>query len=47
MSILVADIKFYKVNPEDKEINVRVEEWENCDNLEYITLTDLDNRFKI
>ena len=41
------DIKFYKVNPEDKEINVRIEEWESCNNLEYITLTDLDNRFKI
>ena len=41
------NIKFYKVNPEDETINVKVKEWQDCDNLEYITLTDLDNKFKI
>ena len=41
------DIKFYKVNPEDEVINVRVEEWKDCDNLDYITLQELDNKFKL
>ena len=41
------DVKFYKVNPEDEAINVRVEEWKDCDNLEYITLQALDNKFKL
>ena len=40
-------IKFYKVNPEDEAINVKVDEWNECQNLEYITLTELDQRFKM
>ena len=39
--------KFYKVNPEDESINVRIKEWEDCENLEYITLQELDEKFKI
>ncbi|MBC8429841.1 MAG: hypothetical protein H8D92_00440 [Pelagibacteraceae bacterium] len=38
--------KFYKVNPEDESINVRIKEWKDCENLEYITHTDLDKKFK-
>ena len=41
------DIKFYKVNPNDNIINVRVEEWEECKNLEYMTFAELDEKFKI
>ena len=41
------DTKFYKVNPNDNIINVRVEEWEECKNLEYMTLSELDEKFKI
>ena len=41
------DIKFYKVNPNDNIINVRVEEWEECKNLEYMTLSELDEKFKM
>ena len=37
------DVKFYKVNPEDEAINVTVDEWKDCDNLEYITLQDTRN----
>ena len=40
------DVKFYKVNPEDEAINVTVDEWKDCDNLEYITLQD-DKKFKL
>ena len=39
--------KFYKVNPEDESINVRIKEWEDCENLEYITLKELDEKFKV
>ena len=41
------DIKFYKVNPNDNIINVRVDEWEECKNLEYMTLSELDEKFKV
>ena len=40
------DVKFYKVN-EDEAINVTVDEWEDCDNLEYITLQEDDKKFKL
>ena len=39
--------KFYKVNPEDESIDIRIKEWEDCENLEYITLKTLDEKFKI
>ena len=41
------DVKFYKVNPNDEAINVKVDEWQDCDNLEYITLHELDKKFKL
>ena len=42
------DIQFYKVNPnEDSPINTRIDEWNECENLQYISLQDLDKRFKI
>ena len=42
------DIQFYKVNPnEDSPINTKIDEWNECENLQYISLQDLDKRFKI
>jgi hypothetical protein len=35
--------KFYKVSSN----NIEIEEWKECENLEYITPTDLDKKFKI
>ena len=43
-------IKFYKVNPNPigtSPIDVEIEEWKDCDNLEYITFADLDKKFKV
>jgi hypothetical protein len=45
--------KFYKVNLDDTECwsyyldDTEVEEWKECENLEYITLKQLDEKFKI
>ena len=44
------DTKFYKVNPNPigtSPIDVEIEEWKDCDNLEYITFAELDKRFPI
>ena len=42
------NIQFYKVNPnEDSPINTKIDEWNKCENLQYISLQDLDKRFKI
>ena len=44
------DTKFYKVNPNPigtSPIDVEIEEWKDCDNLEYITFADLDKKFKV
>ena len=42
------DVNFYKVNPnEDSPINTKIDEWNKCENLQYISLQDLDKRFKI
>ena len=42
------DIQFYKVNPnEDSPINAKIDEWNECENLQYISLQDLDKRFKL
>ena len=46
-AIKFKNVKFYKVNPEDEAINVIVEEWKDCDNLEYISLHELDKKFKL
>jgi hypothetical protein len=35
--------KFYKVSSN----NIEIEEWKECENLEYITLKQLDEKFKI
>ena len=42
--------KFYKVNPNPigtSPIDVEIEEWKDCDNLEYITFAELDKTFKV
>jgi len=41
------DIKFYKVNPgcSDSPIDAEIEEWKDCENLEYITFAELNNKF--
>ena len=44
------DTKFYKVNPNPigtSPIDVEIEEWKDCENLEYITFSDLDKKFKV
>ena len=44
------DTKFYKVNPNPigtSPIDVEIEEWKDCDNLEYITFAELDKTFKV
>ena len=44
------DTKFYKVNPNPigtSPIDVEIEEWKDCDNLEYITFANLDKKFKV
>ena len=44
------DTKFYKVNPNPigtSPIDVEIEEWKDCDNLEYITFAELDKKFKV
>ena len=44
------DTKFYKVNPNPigtSPIDVEIEEWKDCENLEYITFSGLDKKFKV
>jgi len=42
------DTKFYKVNPNPigtSPIDVEIEEWKDCENLEYMTFAELNNKF--
>ena len=42
------DTKFYKVNPNPigtSPIDIEIEEWKDCENLEYITFAELNNKF--